>query len=92
MRGYAEVGEDGIHFFHSVIAEEVVQIAEIASYEGESFIVHNVTFRIRILVETVEVDALVALSEDFLRVPATAEGDIYIDASWLEIHSVDAFM
>ena len=75
-----------------MIAEKIVQIAEIASDKGKAFVIHNVLFRIFILVKAEETDAFIPLTEYFFRVSTTTKGDIHIDASRLKVHAVNAFI
>ena len=54
MTRYAEVGQHAIELLHSVIAHPVPQVAEVTPHEGEACIIHNVAFRIGILVEAIQ--------------------------------------
>ena len=63
-----------------MIAEKIIQVAEITSHESEAFIVHDVSFCILVLVKTEQADGVVALAENLFRMSATSESDIYIDA------------
>ena len=55
---YAEVGKDCIHLFDVVIAQEIVQVAEIAAYKDKMGVIDNVPFGILVLVESQESSAL----------------------------------
>ena len=63
-----------------MIAEEVVQVSEIASHKGEAIVVHDVLFRILVLVKAEQTDGTVSLAKNLFRVSATSEGYIHIDA------------
>jgi hypothetical protein len=75
-----------------MIAEEIMQVSEIASDKGKPFVIHNVLFCVLVLVEAEKTDAFISLTENFFRVSTTAEGDIHIDASRLKVHAVNAFV
>ena len=48
---YAKIGEYGIHLLNAMIAQEVMQITEVAAYKCKVRVIHNVLFRIFVLVE-----------------------------------------
>jgi hypothetical protein len=74
-----------------MVAKKIAQIAEVASDEGEPFVIHNVLLCVFVLVETIQADACIALPEDFLGVSSSSEGYIHIDAFGCKVHPVDAF-
>lgn len=51
VRRHAKIGEYGIHLLNAMIAQEVMQITEVAAYKCKVRVIHNVLFRIFVLVE-----------------------------------------
>ena len=52
MGRYAEVGQNCIHLLDVVIAQEILQVTEVAAHEDEVRIVDNVPFSVLVLVES----------------------------------------
>ena len=90
MARYAEVGKQSVESVNAIVSHPVFQVSEVGANEGEVRIRHHVAFGVGILVEAIQVCALAESGEYLPGVSATAEGNIYIDAAWLDIQSVNA--
>ena len=92
MARHAQIGQQTVDVLHIVVAHPVFQVAEIASHERETLVVHDVFLRVGILVETVQM-ALLAQSAQYLpAVTAAAERHVHIDAVGLDVQSVDTLL
>lgn len=69
-----------------------MQVSEIASHECESRVVYDVLFRIGVLVKTEQAASFAHVLEDFFRVSSASKRHVYVDASGMEVHSLDAFV
>ena len=90
MARHAEVCQQPVDLFHTIIAHPVLQITEITSYKSETLVVDDVLLRIFVLVKAVQMALLTQSAEDLTTVAATAEGHVYINATGLDLKPVDA--
>lgn len=93
MARHAKVGKQSINMLHSVVAHPILEVAEVAPYEGKSFIsLRNVLLGIGILVEAIKVGFGVEPTQYLAAMTATAEGHIDVYAAWLNVESVYGFV
>ena len=90
VRRYAEVGEYGVYLPDAVIAQEVVQVAEIAAHECKVRVGHDVPFRIFVLVESQQPPAFAQARQYFAGMSAAAECNVYVRSVRADVHSVYA--
>ena len=92
MTRHAEICQQSVNLFHTIIAHPVAEVAEVAPDEGEALVVNHVLLGILILVKTVKVALFVEVPEYLTAMPSTAEGDIHINAAGLDIKPADALL
>ena len=90
MRADTQVSQHTIHLLHTIITEEIPQIAEIAPHKREMLFQpvlplsvkplpshHVVLVSIRVLVKTIEMPLFTQSADDFMTVTASAKCGIY---------------
>ncbi len=87
---HPQVGKQSVESFHSVVAHPVLEISEVAPHECEVVLRTHVLFRIRILVEAVQVSATVQLLQYSAAVTATAERHVDVCPVMFDVKSADA--
>ena len=106
MRADTQVSQHTIHLFHTIVAEKVPQIAEVASHESEMLFhpfqllsVIALQFQlevlkgIHVLVETIQVPMLTQSADNLMAMAASAESDIHPYAVAItDIQTVHTFL
>ena len=87
--GYSQVGQNRVCFINTIVAHEIVQIPEIASYKRKSLIVYDVFFCILVLVKTQQFTFRPQFGQNAFRMSASSESDVYIGSVRINIHPAD---
>ena len=87
---------------YAVVAHPVFQVSEVGAYERKAWVVdkslshafcgEDVLLSVSVLVKAVEMSRAVHPRENLSRMSAAAESDIDVDASGLNVQSVDALL
>ena len=92
MERHAQVGKDAVDMPQTVIAQEILQVGEVAMYKCKPVVGKPVGPRVHVLVHTQQTAAGTQLRQDGTAVAATAEGHVYIGAIGLDGKPVNALV
>ena len=92
MTRHAEVGQQTVHVFYTVVAHPLLDIPKVAANEGESIIIDDILFGVCILVETIEVSLSTQVPQNLTAVTAATKSDIHINTIGLDSQPVNALL